>query len=63
MIIKYVIQIWNPAVKVYFNYYETQSQKQAEKQYDKPYVKDKTRRMIKISEDVLYTDYKKRGRG
>lgn len=58
MITKYIIKIWNPLIRQYIPTWEG-SEKYAETMYNKSYNKRHTRRMIKITAEILYKDKKK----
>jgi hypothetical protein len=53
---RYIIEYWNKISRKYVFLWAGQNLAMAEKMYDKPYHKKSTRRLIKITEEVLYQD-------
>ena len=54
MSIKFILECWNPYRNRYEKYGEYSNIKRAEIMFSKPYFRIRTRRLIKITEDVLY---------
>ena len=56
MLTKYIIEFWNPVIRQYQKGYECSSFEWADKMMHKPYNRQHTRRLVKISTEVLYTE-------
>lgn len=56
MITTYRIEFWNPSSRKYIVGWEDTSKDMAEKMMYKPYNQFITRRLIKITEEILYTE-------
>lgn len=60
MIIRYIVEVWNPIIKKYQVIYECNNIHMAEKILKKSYYRIHTLRLIKIQEEILYTIKKER---
>lgn len=56
MLVKYLLKCWNPYRKRYEKYGEYSTLERAEIMFNKPYFKTRTRRLEKVSTDVLYME-------
>jgi len=56
MITTYIIEVWNRKSNRYLFYWKGFSQEQAEVMMFKPYNRYNTRRLLRITEEVLYKE-------
>lgn len=56
MAYSYIIELWNQKKRRYVKYWEGSDFRIAERMFDKSYFSRETRRMLRISVEVLYTE-------
>jgi len=60
MKIKYIIECWNPDINKYEKFWEGYELRQAEIIFYKSYYQTRTRRLIKVIEEILYAEKAKK---